>query len=322
MADEVARQPVQQFRMRGLAAARAKVARRPDDATTEVPVPDAVHEDARRERMIVVDQPPGQLEPTARALGNRGQVGAGRQRSWRTARDLRTGRDGVVTPHMHGEVTRLFLLRHGEHHHGFRRHRLGQAIAFVRQGVDLRAQSLVALVLHGRRDGEGTRSAEERHAIRLECGIVQTLARRGGVTGGEQRGPRLGGGSDADGLGRGERGMIARWAHELTAPLRHERLCIDRITHLQEQRHRHTEVGRAFECGEGARIRAAHGNQLDAVDVRERSIAHEGEFVRACREIERRSDLPCLALRVERAGVLAQCVARGECTIELDLDRS
>ena len=52
MLDKLHRQPVQQLRMRGSAAARSKVARRGHQAAAEMILPDAVDHHARRERII------------------------------------------------------------------------------------------------------------------------------------------------------------------------------------------------------------------------------------------------------------------------------
>ena len=69
--DEAARQPVEKLGMGGFTADRAEVARRVDDAAAEVPVPDAVDDDSRGERVLGVGDPARQFEPPARIACDR-----------------------------------------------------------------------------------------------------------------------------------------------------------------------------------------------------------------------------------------------------------
>ena len=62
---EVARQPVQKFRMRRSIALTAEVFGRGHKASTEVPPPHAIHVDACRERMLGTGHPPGKFQPAA-----------------------------------------------------------------------------------------------------------------------------------------------------------------------------------------------------------------------------------------------------------------
>jgi hypothetical protein len=73
---EVARQPVEQFRMRGRLALAAEILRRGNKPTTEEELPEAVDRDAGRQRIAVVGEPAGQPEAIARVLC-RGKIFAG-----------------------------------------------------------------------------------------------------------------------------------------------------------------------------------------------------------------------------------------------------
>ena len=61
--DELSSQPVEQFRMTGRFPARTEVVRRAHQAPAEMPLPDAIHHDPRRQRMLC--DPAAQFSPTA-----------------------------------------------------------------------------------------------------------------------------------------------------------------------------------------------------------------------------------------------------------------
>src|SRR5437879_4511406 len=60
--DELAGKPVEQFRMRGPLALGAKVFQSRDDAAPEILMPDPVHRDAGRERVLRVYDPSSQVQ--------------------------------------------------------------------------------------------------------------------------------------------------------------------------------------------------------------------------------------------------------------------
>src|ERR1700722_1299879 len=64
-ADELFRQPVQQFRMRGTLAEFAEVVRRANDPFSEMPLPNAIHQDARRQRVLCTGNPLCQCDASA-----------------------------------------------------------------------------------------------------------------------------------------------------------------------------------------------------------------------------------------------------------------
>ena len=72
LGDELARQPVEQVRVRGALAVEAKVVRRADDAAAEMVVPDAVNQHAGGQRILGAGDPLGQLQ-TAFAFGSVGR---------------------------------------------------------------------------------------------------------------------------------------------------------------------------------------------------------------------------------------------------------
>ena len=74
--DELARQPVEQLRMRRAAAAKAKVARRADQAAAKMVIPNAVHHHAASQRMRRIAQPFGQRQPPL-GLGRGGAMATG-----------------------------------------------------------------------------------------------------------------------------------------------------------------------------------------------------------------------------------------------------
>ena len=92
--DEPGGEPIEQLGMRGLLAHDAEVARRADQAFAEVMLPDAVHDHARRQRIIGAGQPFGAASGGAgwfaAAAGNAGWVGA--STAGTAGLDLRTGR--------------------------------------------------------------------------------------------------------------------------------------------------------------------------------------------------------------------------------------
>ena len=63
---ELRRQPVEQFGVRGPFAGHAEIVDGPDDATSEVVLPDPVHHDSRGERMVRPRQPASESETAAR----------------------------------------------------------------------------------------------------------------------------------------------------------------------------------------------------------------------------------------------------------------
>src|SRR5207249_9076303 len=93
--DEPACEPVEELRMRGLLAHDSEVAGCADQSFPEVMLPDAVHDDARGERIVRAGEPPGQRQPAqARALWDREvRLGSSDYLGDRR-RDLRTGRGG------------------------------------------------------------------------------------------------------------------------------------------------------------------------------------------------------------------------------------
>ena len=63
--DELPRQPVEQFRVRGPLAFGTEVARRADDPFAEVMLPDAVDHHTGRQRVVCGPEPASQLRPAA-----------------------------------------------------------------------------------------------------------------------------------------------------------------------------------------------------------------------------------------------------------------
>ena len=57
MLDEIVRKPIEQFRMRWPLALVPKVVRRADQTVAEVPRPNTINNDARRERIFRCGQP-------------------------------------------------------------------------------------------------------------------------------------------------------------------------------------------------------------------------------------------------------------------------
>ena len=74
--DKLRRQPVQQFRMRRALPELAEVAGRRHDAPAKAPLPQAVDEDAGRERVFGRHDGAGQFEPSAAPLEQVGRVSA------------------------------------------------------------------------------------------------------------------------------------------------------------------------------------------------------------------------------------------------------
>ena len=75
-ADELGGEPVEQLGMRGEGALRAEIFLGFDEAAAEIVHPDAVHLDARRERVFGMDEPAGEVEAGARVLVRFGGVRA------------------------------------------------------------------------------------------------------------------------------------------------------------------------------------------------------------------------------------------------------
>ncbi len=65
------RQPIEQFRMAGRLAELAEIAGRRHQAPAEMILPDAIDDDARRQRMIRARQPIGQRRAPARRCPGR-----------------------------------------------------------------------------------------------------------------------------------------------------------------------------------------------------------------------------------------------------------
>src|SRR6266480_139798 len=62
VSQEIAGEPVEQFRVRRAITVEAEVVRRTDKASAEMIVPDAVDQDASRERIVRAGDPLGELE--------------------------------------------------------------------------------------------------------------------------------------------------------------------------------------------------------------------------------------------------------------------
>ena len=65
MLDEVRRQPVEEFRMRGFFPEDAEVAGRPHQCLAEVPAPDAVHDNPCRKWIVRSGDGAGEFEASA-----------------------------------------------------------------------------------------------------------------------------------------------------------------------------------------------------------------------------------------------------------------
>ena len=124
VADELRRQPVEQFRMRGRCALRAEVIFRLDDAQPEMPLPDAIDRHSRRERIGAVHQPAGKIEPRGKARIERGGNLNDRQPTGRVGHNdralageiaaqvnVRLARLGPLLEHQRGRDVRLVLFQ-------------------------------------------------------------------------------------------------------------------------------------------------------------------------------------------------------------------
>ena len=65
---EIQRQPIEQFLIRGLRALRAKVVARLHESAAEHHLPEAIHRDARHERVSGLQQPLREAEPIRRLV--------------------------------------------------------------------------------------------------------------------------------------------------------------------------------------------------------------------------------------------------------------
>ena len=112
--DEPPRQPVEQLRMGGSRAGSAEVARRVDETASEVPVPDPVGHDPRRQRVLGVGDPAGQLEPPAGIGGDRRRRHDGIGDPEEPSRLRAVGEVQMTAADVDGEIDDLaFLDRHG-----------------------------------------------------------------------------------------------------------------------------------------------------------------------------------------------------------------
>ena len=113
--------------MRRLGSANPKVVRRADQSVPEMPMPNAVGNDARRHRMLVVSQPARELQPPAGLVVN--TVAATKVKRHRHAARRRLAKREVVAPDVHGQVLDFPVLhRHRRGQLGHRRLDLGQAL--------------------------------------------------------------------------------------------------------------------------------------------------------------------------------------------------
>ena len=100
--DEFASQPIQQLGMGGRHSSLAEIAGRAHDALAEMMLPDAVHHDARGERVVGRGDPIGKAAPAIARFGVRRRL-----REWSLAR----GRDRCVTAAPAGEAATAALPR-------------------------------------------------------------------------------------------------------------------------------------------------------------------------------------------------------------------
>ena len=117
-AHEFRGQPVQQLRMAGRVALRAEIVLGLYDSDAEVALPESVHGDPGRERVVVGDQPARQAQPIARQIGL--HPGQDSQR----ARLDRIAATGEVALHVDIGIARL-----GQVAHDHRPRDLGQLLS-------------------------------------------------------------------------------------------------------------------------------------------------------------------------------------------------
>src|SRR5262245_39893814 len=131
---EPAREILEQLGVARLFAELPEVARRVDEARAEVPLPDAVHDDAPRDRLM--DDCIGQFHPSA-ALRERWRVAADEDRREMT-RDLVARLEGIAAD---GDVDRNGLLHvlHAVDVGVLRRHRLRRRLDVLTEIVDVAA---------------------------------------------------------------------------------------------------------------------------------------------------------------------------------------
>ena len=104
------RKPVEQFRMRRLVAPESEIARRSDEALAEMVMPEAIHEDARRERIVAMGDPLGQR--TATLAFRRGGVAKFSSRMFGPSKARREDFLRLVfgiAPLLHAHAGRFFL---------------------------------------------------------------------------------------------------------------------------------------------------------------------------------------------------------------------
>ena len=163
--DESPCQPVQQFGMRRLAAERAEVLRRADEAGSKMPAPQAVDHHPRGERMLAAGHPPRELQSSALLRGQNGLRRRSAQDFRKAALDTRAerqvtatnvdrqclGDDAVLHAHQRGRFGRLVFerLQLALHHVRSRQH-LGieRMPILFRDGK--KASHVIERVMHGR----------------------------------------------------------------------------------------------------------------------------------------------------------------------------
>jgi hypothetical protein len=89
--DEVARQPVEQFRVRGRLAGGAEVVGRGDQAGAEEFAPDVIDGDAGGQRVVRRDKPAGEVEAAGQGLGGCRHGGQGREAGRQRCRQQQGG---------------------------------------------------------------------------------------------------------------------------------------------------------------------------------------------------------------------------------------
>ena len=92
-------------------AESAEVVWRANEGFSKIPLPDAIHNDARCQWMVRARHPAGQLQSPAFVVQQR--FAARREDGWKLARNLASQRD-VAAPNVNLEVLWLSI-RHGHH---------------------------------------------------------------------------------------------------------------------------------------------------------------------------------------------------------------
>src|SRR4051812_38205326 len=86
VSNESLRQPIEQFRINGFFTEQSEVVSRGHDAATEVPSPDAVHDDSTGQRMPGTGDPRRQFRATASTIDKQWHVGTAHD-SWNVPRN-------------------------------------------------------------------------------------------------------------------------------------------------------------------------------------------------------------------------------------------